>query len=136
MAVEAAENGRNMRIKRGDGASPETFTSIAGAREDSFSTEVGEIDITDKDSAGYKTLLEGGIKSASLSVSGIARDRASLFDGLGKIENHKLEWEDGDAIIGAFQMGSLEITGTNENGSVTFSAEFRSSGAFTFTPAV
>lgn len=130
-----AENGRTMRIKAGDGASPEVFTSIAGAREDSFSTEVGEIDITDKDSAAYRELLAGGIKSASLSVSGVAKNKGQLMSLVGVIQNYQLEWADGDVLAGAFQLGSLSFTGSHENSAVTFTAELRSSGTFTFTEA-
>lgn len=128
----AAQNGRTLRLKKGDGASPEVFTTIAAAQETSMSSEVGEIDITDQDDAGYKTLLEGGIKSLSISISGVTKAQTLLQAHLaGTISNWQLEYEDtGDTITGAFQIGSYSDTGANENAAIMFKADLRSSGFF------
>jgi predicted secreted protein len=129
-----AQNGRTLRIMIGDGASPEVFSTIAGVQECGISGEIGEIDITDKDSNGYRTLLAGGIRSLSLSASGVTLTNAlmQLFIA-GEIFNARMVWEDsGDMIEGAFQMGSFENTGATENAAIMFTAEFRSSGEFEF----
>lgn len=128
-----AENGMKMRIEVGDDSSPPNYTPVAGARTDSFNTEVGEIDITDKGSNNYKELLEGGIKSASLSSTGISKSRATMMDLLGKIKPYRVTWENGDKLEGNFQLGSYGNEGTHENSAVTFSSELRSHGEFTFT---
>lgn len=132
----AAANGRTLRIYIGDGASPEVFSTIAGVQECGFSGEVGEIDITDKDSNGYRELLEGGIRSLSLSANGVTKSNALLQMFIdGGIRNMRMVWEETDDMIeGAFEMGTYEETGATENAAITFTAEFRSSGEFTFTP--
>lgn len=135
-------NGRALRIQAGDGASPEVFTSIAGAQEDSFSCETGEINITDKDDAGHRRLLGGGISSISLSISGVTYGHALFQKYLNKaIENYRVIWL-GSGIVSdaqlecAFEIASYNETGSNENSAVTFTAELRSSGAPTYTAAV
>lgn len=132
-----AANGRTLRIMIGNGASPEVFSTIAGVQECGVSGEVGEIDITDKDSNGYRTLLAGGIRSLSLSANGVTLNNALLQRFItGEIFNARMVWQDtGDMIEGAFQMGSYEETGATENAAITFTAEFRSSGAFEFVEA-
>lgn len=130
-----AENGRKMRIELGDASSPPTYTALAGAREESFTLEVGEIDITDKDSNERRELLEGGIHSLSLSVSGITKDRSQLIDVVGKIKSYRVTWSNGDQLVVNAQLGSFSETGSHENSAVTFTGEFRSSGDYTFTAA-
>lgn len=131
----AARNGRRLRIKLGDGSSSETFTAIAGAREDAFTLNNGEIDITDKDDATDRTLLEGGIQSIELTVSGVAKDD-SLFAKAraGTLDNYQVEWVDTGATLEcAFQVGDYSETGNYDNEAVTFEATLRSSGAYTYT---
>lgn len=132
----AAASGRLLRIKVGNGLSPETFSTLAGVQECGVSGEVGEIDITDKDSLGYRTLLAGGIKSLSLSGSGVTKTNAlKLLFLAGEIINCQMVYEDtGDMFEGAFQIGSYEDTGATD-GAIMFSVEFKSSGVFTFTEA-
>jgi len=130
----AAVNGREMRIKLGNGASPEVFTAIAGAREESISAENGEIDITNKDSLGYRTLLTGGTRTLSLSCSGVAENDV-LFQAFidGTIANYEIEFGDGGELAGAFQIRSYERTGEHADAE-TFSATIESSGVFSYTP--
>lgn len=130
----AKQNGQTLRIQKGDGASPELFTSIAGAIEESFSAEVGEINVTDKDSNGYRELLGGGIKSLNLSVSGVVDSSVLLQAYINNaLESYRVIWNDtGDTLTGTFELGSYSQSGPTENGAITFTAEFRSSGAFTF----
>ncbi|HEU4550998.1 MAG TPA: phage major tail protein, TP901-1 family, partial [Rhizomicrobium sp.] len=84
-----AQRGRDLLIKIGDGGSPESFTSVAGLKATSLAFNAQTVDVTNADSAGmWRELLEGGIKSASLSGSGVFKDAASdaalrqaFFDG-------------------------------------------------------
>lgn len=130
-----AQTGRDLRIKKGDNSSPQTFTAIAGAREDSFTCERGEIDVTDKDDATTRILLEGGILSATLTISGIAKDRALLEDIIaGAHITFQVEWvESGDMLEMLAEIGSYENTGSYENSAVEFTCELRSAGAISFT---
>lgn len=132
-----AQNGRTLRIKKGDGATTEAFTAVAGAREDSFTCERGEIDITDKDDGKTRKLLEGGIESVSLNVTGMAKNRDLLEAWIaGSHGNWQIEWTDsGDVLEGVFEIGTYEETGAYENNAVEFTLQLRSAGAFTFTAA-
>lgn len=134
-----AQNGRLMRIKAGDGGDPETFTAIAGAREESFTLENGEINITNKDSNARRELLDGGTQSINLSVSGVhiaGTSASDLFSKAraGSIDNYEIEWEDGETLEGAFQVRNFERTGNHE-GEVTFTCELQSSGDYTHSAA-
>lgn len=131
-----AINGRDMVVEKStDGGT--TWTPLACTTEDSFSSEIGEIDVTDKCSNGFKTLLEGGIKSMTISMSGYAKPDHGLLSAFqdGKIEQYRISWAGGGSLEGGFQIASYEETGSNDNSAVEFSAELRSSGAFAFTPS-
>lgn len=131
------QSGRNLRVKKGDGGSPETFSVIAGAREDSFTCERGEVDITDKDDATTRALMEGGIEAVSLTVSGLAVGRTLLQDFLAGLHiNYQVEWVDvGDTLEGTFEIASYEEVGNYENNAVEFTMQLRSAGAVTLTTA-
>ena len=127
----AAQNGRTLRISISNGGAPETFTAIAGAQEDTVSFEIGEIDITDKDDNGNRTLLAGGIKSYSASISGVTKtsDLAQIAEA-GNLVRFQIKYQDtNETLTGNFQVGSYEDTGSNDNAAITFKAELRSSGA-------
>lgn len=132
-----AQNGRLMRIAISDGIGG--FDAIAGAQEDSFTLENGEIDITNKDSAARRTLLAGGTQQVNLSTSGvmITDDAANTGDLLftaartGDLTQFEITWEDGEKITAFFQVRSYERSGAHD-GPTEFSCEFASSGAYTF----
>lgn len=130
-----AQTGRDLRIKKGDGSDPQQYTAIAGAREDSFTCERGEIDVTDKDDATTRILLAGGILSATMSVSGVCKDRALLEDMIdGSHIMFQIEWVDSaDVLEMLAEISSYENTGSYENGTVEFTCELRSAGAISFT---
>lgn len=136
-----AQNGRAMRIKITDGAAG--YNAIAGAQEDSFTLENGEIDITNKDSNARRTLLAGGTQQINLSVSGvmITDDVNDTGDDLfaaarsGALTSFEVEWEDGETITADFQVRNYERTGAHD-GATTFSCELQSSGDYTFVAGV
>lgn len=130
-----AQSGTTLTIKVSDGAGG--WELLACSREDSFNSEIGEINVTDKCSNNFRELIEGGIKSLSLSTSGIMKDHTLLEKHLsGVIDTYQIQWEDsGDTLEGDFQIGTYSETGNYENSGIEFTAEFRSSGEFTFTAA-
>ena len=75
----AAQKGRALLMKIGDGASPEVFTTIGGMRSTSITLNDEAVDITNKDSTNDARVLlaQGGIKSASVSGNGVFTDSAS-----------------------------------------------------------
>ncbi|HXC56106.1 MAG TPA: phage major tail protein, TP901-1 family [Rhizomicrobium sp.] len=75
----SAQKGKDLLIKLGDGASPEVFTTVAGLRATTLAFNAQTIDVTSADSADQwrELLAGGGVKTASLSGSGVFKDAAS-----------------------------------------------------------
>jgi TP901-1 family phage major tail protein len=134
----AVQKGRDLLIKMdmtGDG----DFETVAGLRATRISFNAETIDTTNLDSqGGWRELLAGaGIKSASLSGSGVFRDEASderaraAFFG-GEIPQMQVIIPDFGAIEGPFQITSIEYAGAH-NGEATYELSFASAGALSFT---
>ena len=115
-----------------------TKTTIGGLRSTSISMNDEMVDVTSKDSAGNRELLEqGGVQSMSVSGSGIFTDAAS--EGELKTAYDIAAFETFEIIIpahgtytGAFMVTSLEYSG-EYNGEVTYSVSLESSGAITYS---
>lgn len=137
----AKKHGRLVRIKLGNGLSPETFTVIAGAKEDSLSISIGEIDVTDKDDMPWRQLLEGGLQSISMSCSGLLEtDRSGIVSSpdmvakamTGAIDTYQFAIDGIGTFEGNFQIRSYEAGGPDQEAG-SFSASFESSGQIVFT---
>ncbi len=133
----AAQKGRTFLLKLGTAGAGGT---VAGVRTTGATINNEAVDITNKDSAGWRTLLEGaGTQSVDISVDGIASD-GSTYETLkgyaqaGSINGMQLVGDDTDAISGSFLITSFAETGAH-NGELTFSASLVSSGTVTFTQA-
>ena len=132
----AAEKGRAMVLKVGDGATSEAFTTIGGMRANTVTINGETVDITDKDSAGWRQLLAAaGVKSVSIQGNGVFKDSAAeatirAYALAQSIDNYQLAFEDGDYFAGAFQITSLEYTG-EYNGARQYSLQLESSGEVT-----
>ena len=135
----AAQKGKDILIKIGDGASPEAFTTVAGIRTRTLSLNAKTVDATDSDSTDqWRELLTGaGVKSMAVSGSGVFRDAAS--DAMMQAAffaqstpNWQLVIPAFGTIAGAFQIAALEYAGQHE-GEATFSISLASAGALTFT---
>lgn len=136
-----AQQGRDVILKRGDAASPEVFTTIAGATSTGFSQSNGEVDITTNDEDGIKTLLAGKYGLAgSASLTGIAKDEATfaaVYDSFaaGTILNYELVVPGatgGGTYSFAGMISSLEETGEMD-GALTYTITLNTSGAITKT---
>lgn len=136
----AGQKGREFLVKAGDGATSEAFTTVADFRTNSISLNNEMVDITTKSSSGWRVLLaNAGVKSASLSGSGVFTDDATQIAEqakfiAGTINNYELYFENGDKLAGAFQITSFEYAGDHNN-EQTFSITYESSGAITYTAA-
>ena len=135
----AAQPGRSFLLKVGDGASPPAYTTIGGMRTTSFKFNNGEIDATDKDSAGWRELIEGGVRSMEVSADGIFKDtaaeetlRADAFAG--RINDYRIVAGNGDSFEGLFQIASYARGGKHE-GEETFTVSLRSAGPVLVTLA-
>lgn len=108
--------GKDLLLKLGDAASPEVFTTVAAQRSTSVSINNEQIDVTDKDDSRWRKLLEGGVRSMSLSASGLLSD-ATVQTTLtniavnGVIRNFQIVFADAQTFEGAFFLASIEATG-------------------------
>lgn len=127
-----AISGRKLRISR-DGV------TIVGARTDNFTISNEPIDITDKDDAGWSTMLaDAGVRSIEADVEGILKDATLLGVSVGTasllLEACTIEVEGIATFTGNFYLNSIELGGEQED-AVTFSATLASSGVITATIA-
>lgn len=134
----AVQSGKDLLIKLdmiGDGS----FETIAGLRASRISFNAETVDVTSLDSTGgWRELLAGaGVKSASISGSGVFRDagtderaRQIFFDG--EIPGFQVIIPDFGIVEGPFQLSSIEYAGSH-NGEATYEMTMASAGALTFT---
>jgi predicted secreted protein len=127
----AAISGRKLRVKRGS-------TAIAGARSDSITINNEPIDITDKDDAGWRTMLaDVGVRSIDCEVEGVLTDSTFLALAVGTasalLEAYTLEIDGIGDFTGNFFLASFAVTGEQAD-ATTFTASIQSSGTITFTP--
>ncbi len=135
----AAQKGKDILIKIGDGASPEAFTTVAGIRARTISLNAKSVDATDSDSAGrWRELLAGaGVRSLAVSGSGVFRDAAAdtamrqvFFDQTAS--NWQLVIPDFGVFQGPFLIAALEYAG-HHDGEATFALSLASAGAVGFS---
>ncbi|MBK6466755.1 MAG: phage major tail protein, TP901-1 family [Rhodobacter sp.] len=135
MAVQA---GKDLLIKI-DQTGNGQFETIAGLRATRISFNAETVDVTSLESqGGWRELLAGaGVKSASISGSGVFRDantderaRQIFFDG--EIPSFQVVIPDFGTVEGAFQISALEYAGSH-NGEATYEVTLASAGVLTFT---
>ena len=134
----AVQSGKDLLIKvdlTGDG----TFETIAGLRATRISFNAETVDVTSLESAGgWRELLAGaGVKSASISGSGVFRDAATdqrarqiFFDG--EVPLFQVIIPSFGVMEGVFQITALEYAGSH-NGEATYELSLSSAGVLTFT---
>jgi TP901-1 family phage major tail protein len=134
----AAQNGRDLLIKM-DMTGSGGFQTVAGLRSTRLSFNAQAVDITSMESQGqWRELLAGaGVRSASVSGSGVFRDDAAdaqarqvFFNG--QIPRFQVVVPDFGIIEGPFQITALEYSGTHD-GEVSYEMALASAGALTFT---
>ena len=135
----AAQKGKDILLKIGDGADPEVFTTVAGLRARTISLNARSVDATDSDSTGrWRELLAGaGVRQASVSGSGVFRDagsdaaiRTAFFNQ--SADNWQLIVPDFGVLEGPFLVAALEYAGEHE-GEATYAITLASAGEITFT---
>jgi len=134
----AAQNGKDLLVKidmTGDGL----FETAAGLRATRISFNAESVDVTSLESqGGWRELLGGaGVKSASISGSGVFKDDATdercrqiFFDG--ETPDFQVIIPDFGTIEGPFQITSVEYAGSH-NGEATYELSLASAGLLTFT---
>lgn len=134
----AAQKGKDLLIKLGDGGGPETFTAIAGIRTASLGFNAQTVDITNADSTNMwrELLANSGVRSASVSGSGVFKDAASdatvrsIFFNQ-DLRNWKIVIPDFGEVTGAFAITALQYEGAYD-GEVKISLSLASAGALSF----
>ncbi|QDY68923.1 phage major tail protein, TP901-1 family [Qingshengfaniella alkalisoli] len=133
-----AQSGKDLLIKIDiDGAAQ--FQTIAGLRATRISFNAETVDVTSLESqGGWRELLAGaGVRSASLSGSGIFKDSATdararelFFEG--SIPRFQVVIPDFGIVEGPFQITTLEYAGAH-NGEATYELSLASAGAIEFS---
>ena len=133
-----AQSGKDLLIKV-DLTGGGVFQTIAGLRAQRISFNAESVDVTSLNSAGgWRELLAGaGVRSASISGSGVFTDDATderardLFFN-GDTPAFQVVIPDFGTVEGPFQVTSLEYAGTYD-GEATYELALSSAGALTFT---
>ncbi len=140
-------SGRLFLLKIGTGTGSigsETWTTVAGSTDLSFSINDQTVDVTTKDSSGIRQLLDGVIsQSMSVSGSGVVKDDATMktLDTVmvaGTARNFQItvvgDSTAGGTYAGPFKITNLERTGTHD-GAALYSFGLESQSAITYTAA-
>ena|SRR5579872_1850029 len=112
--------------------------TLAGLRNLSAKINNEMVDITNKDSNGWRTLLDGaGTQSVTLSADGVAADHGTYATVKGYAQNNSINGfqivgPDGDLIALQAAITSFQEAGAY-NKELTFSITLESSGQPTFT---
>ncbi len=137
----AAQNGKDLLVKI-DMNGAGLFETVAGLRATRISFNAASVDVTSLESSGgWRELLAGaGVKTASISGSGIFKDQATderarqiFFDGA--MPAFQVIIPDFGTIEGPFQITSLEYAGSHD-GEATYELSLASAGAVTFVALV
>ncbi|MEM8979396.1 MAG: phage major tail protein, TP901-1 family [Pseudomonadota bacterium] len=133
----AAQNGKDLLIKL-DMTGSGSFTTLAGLRAQRISFNAESVDITNLESqGGWRELLGGaGVKSASISGSGVFKDEATderarqiFFDSQTPL--FQVIIPDFGTIEGPFLISSIDYAGSY-NGEATYELALSSAGALSF----
>lgn len=132
----AAEKGSAFLLKIGDGAITPSFATVAGMRTTTMSVNGEAVNVTSKDSGGWRELLSGaGVRSVSVGASGIftgsvaeGRIRANALSGA--IDDYELSFESGERLRGRFLVVRLDYSG-DYNGERNYALNLESSGPVT-----
>ena len=134
----SVQSGKDLLIKIDlDGTG--NFQTMAGLRASRIGFNAESVDVTSLDSTGgLRELLAGaGMRSASVSGSGVFRDdttdmRAKDVFFNGQVPMFQVIIPDFGIVEGAFQITSLEYSG-NHDGEATYEMTLASAGALSFT---
>jgi TP901-1 family phage major tail protein len=126
-----------MLIKIGTAAAG---TLLGGLRTTDFTMNNQVVDVSTKDTAGWRELLEdGSLKFFSIACEGIFKNSASDATVRGYVLANSLnpftfQFPNGDTIAGTFQITNYQRKGDVE-GAETYSMTLESTGIPTFTAA-
>jgi TP901-1 family phage major tail protein len=129
----SAQKGSAFLLKVGDGGTPLAYSTVAGLRTTQMSVNGEAVNVTSKDSGGWRELLSGaGVRSVSVAGSGIFTGSAAevRLKGnalAGVIDDYELSFEGGERMRGRFLVTRLDYAG-DYNGERTYTLSLESSG--------
>ena len=129
----AAEKGSAFLLKVGNGGTPPVYATVAGMRTTQLSVNGEAVNVTSKDSGGWRELLSGaGVRSVSVAGSGIftgsaaeARLKGNALSGA--LDDYELSFESGERMTGRFLVTRLDYSG-DYNGERNYALSLESSG--------
>ncbi|HEX8534212.1 MAG TPA: phage major tail protein, TP901-1 family [Allosphingosinicella sp.] len=129
----SAEKGSAFLLKIGNGGNPPVFATVAGMRTTQMSVNGEAVNVTSKDSGGWRELLSGaGVRSVSVSAGGIftgsaaeGRVKTNALGGI--IDDYELSFESGERLKGRFLVTRLDYSG-DYNGERNYTLSLESSG--------
>ena len=128
-----AEKGSAFLLKIGNGGAPPQYNTVAGMRTTQMSVSGEAVNVTSKDSGGWRELLSGaGTRSVAVSASGIftgsaAELRVKGHALAGTIDDYELSFESGERLRGRFLVTRLDYSG-DYNGERNYALSLESSG--------
>jgi TP901-1 family phage major tail protein len=132
--------GRDMLLAQADSANGSSYTTVAGLRNTGVRIGQAIVDITTKDDAGVRQLLNSKVlQEVSVSADGVVQDSTTLKTlrdaaAAGLNYNFRLTTA-GDATAGVTMTGPFVITEFNEtspyDGECSFSCTLQSAGTIT-----
>ena len=129
----SAERGSAFLLKVGNGANPLVYATVAGLRTTQLSVNGEMVQVTSKDSGGWRDLLSGaGVRSVSVSGAGVFTGSAAELrikgNALaGTIDDYRLSFESGETLSGKFLVTRLDYAG-DYNGERSYTLSLESSG--------
>ena len=128
-----AEKGSAFLLKVGDGGSPPIYATVAGLRATQLSVNGETVNVTSKDSGGWRELLSGaGVRSVSVSAGGLftgsaaeLRLKANALGGA--LDDYELSFESGERLRGRFLVTRLDYSG-DYNGERNYALNLESAG--------
>ncbi len=130
----AAEKGSAFLLKISNGQSPAAYATVAGLRTTQLSVNGEAVNVTNKDSGGWRELLSGaGVRHISVSGAGIftGSDAENAVRGhalAGTLADYELSFESGARMQGRFLVSRLDYAG-DYNGERSYTLALESSGA-------
>ena len=134
----AAQAGKDVVLRMGDGLASESFTAVAGLRAKAIALNARAVEVTHADSPGqWRELLGGaGLKSAAITGSGVFVDsaadamvRAAFFDQTRR--NWQIVIPDFGRISGPFLVTGLDYAGRHD-GEASWTLSLSSAGLLGF----
>ncbi len=134
----SAQKGKDLLVRIGNGAVPEVFTTVAGLRATQLAFNAQSVDVTNADSTDQwrELLAGGGVKTASVTGSGVFKDaasdavlRAAFFDQA--TPDFQLVIPSFGTITGPFKISTLQYDGPYD-GELKLSLTLASAGALVF----